>query len=132
MHIEDINMTAFNLSWNMKPQRLRARYPLENKQVIRRSDRLLYAYNMELLPMIYTTSVLVMGIVSKEDYVMSPLFFLLYLRVNITAYNKLMETVVKPWIKGVAVRVPVRPSWSRIFAIVLPLIYCFQVLTLIS
>lgn len=116
----------------MKPQRHEARHLLENNQMIRRSDRLLYAYNIELPPMIYTSSMLVMGIVNKEDHVMSPHFFLLYLRVNVSAYNKLMEKVVKPWIKGVAVRVPVRPSWSRIFAIVLPLKYCFQVLTLIS
>ena len=49
----------------------------------------------------FPATVIVLGVVSNEGYIMPPNFFCQGLRVNCTTYIEVLEAVVKPWIDSV-------------------------------
>ena len=49
----------------------------------------------------FPAAVMVLGVMSNEEYVMPPRFYHQGLRVNAAAYIEVLEAVVKPWIDSV-------------------------------
>lgn len=77
----------------------------QDQKVNRRNDRWLCSNPTEVPTVMHTkfpSSVMVLGVVSNEGHVMPPHFFPQGLRVNAAAYIETLDTVVKPWIEGVA------------------------------
>lgn len=78
---------------------------VQDQKVNRRNDRWLCQTAGEVPTVMHTkfpASVMVLGVVSSEGDVMPPFFFRQGLRVNAASYTEVLETVVKPWMDGVA------------------------------
>lgn len=76
--------------------------------MIRRNDKWLYVTSWKLPTVVYTkfmSSVMVLGVVSNEIYVMQPYLFPQGFRVNVTTFIKMTDMVVKTSIKGLAIHV---------------------------
>lgn len=77
----------------------------QDQKVNKRNDRWLCA-DVEEVPVVMSTkfpaTVMVLGVISSEGDVMPPFFFEEGLRVNADAYIHVMDTVVKPWMEGIA------------------------------
>lgn len=74
----------------------------QDQKVNRKNDR--YSNSSEVPHVMHTkfpATVMVLGVVSSEEHVMSPHSFPQGLRVNAVGYIEVLETVVKPWIDRV-------------------------------
>ena len=78
---------------------------IQDKLHNRQNDRFITDDPEEVLIVMstkFSTSVMVLGVVSSDGDVMPPYFFPESLKVAANDYIKVLETVVKPWMVGVA------------------------------
>ena len=76
----------------------------QDEKINIRNDRFLCQDPYEVSRIMYnkfSTTLMVLEVVSHKGYVIPPYFFPQRLRVNSTAYIEVLQVVIKPWIESV-------------------------------